>query len=685
MPIQASDIRFVQAQVMDDVPEGGGGPTGNLVPDGADNALLSDVSELDRVQGRMNFRKVVLTVRSGDVDTLLGPNVIIDRPPEDPNISIVLFRTGELFDRRADAIARLEAYLNKGPSYAGVLYGNHLAGQRTLLLYQKTDDLPAIDSTMALTKREGYSDEVVEYVRIIEASSELREFEDSSGKFTRYIVTLKLLTPLEHDFAGFDVSRFEITQDQLALKTKPSDTVVADAARYQGVSALEEDGHIGDFTIKVVSPFAQLVPSSQVEVPIPDARTNQLADAAVGSGGTVVQTFNALFTPTQGLFIGGGFAPGSLQITDGTITLEDVGGRLMNAGTQVGTVDVENGVASLNSPVFGTAPLALTVTYDPAGTPQAVNQSMGFAITAENRSTSYVRTIEPPPVPGTLALSYRSGGRWYVLKDDGSGAMRGSSSAFGIGNLNLSTGTWAASLGALPDVGSSILLTWVQPDAARDADALTLDNDGRLYWAFNTSGASSLEPGSKSIEPGGLSISWPHESGTGTRTATDDGEGNLIGDATGTVYYARGAMRISPNVLPAPGTTFTVTLASAAKSAASLTLAGGSGSVGMTGVTPGSVSMTVTAQLKWRYLAGAWQSHGAPQAFLVTDDGAGGLRLHVNDELVPCGTFNYAAGTFALTGNLALPQPVVAAILAWDNVYMARESANLSWYTLVAG
>ena len=34
MPIQEQNIQFVESQVMDDVPEGGGAATGRVIPDG---------------------------------------------------------------------------------------------------------------------------------------------------------------------------------------------------------------------------------------------------------------------------------------------------------------------------------------------------------------------------------------------------------------------------------------------------------------------------------------------------------------------------------------------------------------------------------------------------------------------------------------------------------------------------
>lgn len=656
MTIQQGDIKLKATQVMQDVPEGGGAPTSVVIPDGTSNAVYPDVSETDRALGRVNLRKVVVHVDSPGTEDYLGANAVVSRQPSDPNISITAFSTGDLFDTRKSAVARMEAYLFTGPQYQGYLFGNHIAGQSTLLLFQKTDALPGIGDTLVLTKREGYPDEHTQYVRVTEASAVLTTFEDDRGTYTRYVVTLKLQGTLDADYPGHDVSRFEITKAALAAATKISSTVVADAARYYGSTVSQESGSVGQYSLKCESIFAQLVPSSQIESPIADARTNQTSAAAAPSGQTITQTVNGLFTTTQNLFFGGTSAPGTVLISAGGVTVIDSGGRLMSAGTQVGTIDYDNGVGALTTNVFGTVAQVFTIVYDPGATPAAVNQSQGFVVTAANRALNYVRTIQPAPQRGTLAVSYMSQGRWYVLREQGDGALRGQESGYGAGNLNFTTGTVSVTLGALPDVGSAIIYTWVDPTASRGTDALQLDNDGKLYWPFNTAGASSLESGPKAIEPHGLSITW--DDNGATRVATDDGAGRLIGDATGSVNYARGVYRLTPNELPAPGTPIQSTLATRAVTQADVSATGGIIELGVSDVEPGSVALTIPCALTGTYLvtpAVLWETTER----LVTDDGAGAMQLHVGDYLVTVGSINYATGRITLASSTDLPAPAV--------------------------
>lgn len=128
MTINAADLKLVKSQVMDDVPEGGGAPTNTEIIDGASNEIFPDVSEFDRAGGRVKLRKVAVRVDTPNRDMFQGANVIVAEPPDDPNISATLFNTGNYFDRRADAVSRIESYLSIGVQYAGYLYGNHIAG-----------------------------------------------------------------------------------------------------------------------------------------------------------------------------------------------------------------------------------------------------------------------------------------------------------------------------------------------------------------------------------------------------------------------------------------------------------------------------------------------------------------------------------------------------------------------------
>lgn len=680
MAIVSADIKILESKSMLDVAEGGGGPTGNEVPDGVSNAVFPDVSELDRTLGRVNLRQLHLAVLSADQETFMGSNVIVSRPPDDPNVSITLFKTGESFDKRTDAVSRLESYLFKGAQYPGDLFNNHIAGMKSVTVFQRTDVVRAIGETIVLTKREGYPDEVIQYVRIEDVSVALRTFEDSQGLYTRYEVTYEITDPLRYDFPGFDITRYEITKAQRALATGVATTVVADAASYAGVVPLAQDASIGDFTIKAESIYTQLVPSAQIETPLADLRTNQLASAVVATGSPLVQTLNGLFTTTQTLAIGGGIVPGTLSLVRSGITLTDQGGRLFNAADQVGTVDYANGVLLLTINVFGTGSGSHIVTYTPGEAPVQVPMTQGFEITVSNRSLNYVRTISPPPVKGSVSIDYRVQDRWYTLRDDGSGALRGTDSAYGAGMVNYTTGTVTLTLGYLPDVDSSLIWQWVPPENEKSNSMLALDNDGDFYFPMNTDGDMSLSPGSKAITPGALTLTWSH---SGAKSATDDGEGNLTGDARGTVNYSDGTVKFSPLVLPPPGTQINLAVAAGkAKTTASTSLAD-AGSVmtltfGVSNITPGTVWITLQGVLKYTKTGFAQADWGGPRNLVLADLFADGdLYLLDREGSLLVGEIDYASGTGTVNKSLSVPDANARNMVLFDNIYRSITVPNL--------
>lgn len=645
MPILSGDIKLVASQTMDDVPEGGGAPTATVITDGTSNAIFPDISELDRAGGRVNLRKLHVSVQTQDTDTYLGSNIIVSDPPADPNISVTLFTTGSTFDRRTDAATRIESYLNRGPMWPGILFENHIAGQRSIqLLQDPSTPLPAVGQTLALVQFEGLGNEIAQYIRTTAVESINRTYYDSSGSpFEKAVVTLGISDALRTDLAGNPASKALTLLPGAALVR---DTVVADAGTYAGVTPLAVAADLGDFTVQAASIFTQLVPSAQTETPILDVRTNALGTALVPTGAPVVQTLSMGFTTSTAMYVGGAIHPGSLSVVRDGITLTDAGGLLLSAGAEVGQVDYDNAILTLSANVWGTAAGTHTVTFVPAAAPELITDQRAIRITAESRALNYAFVMEDVPTPRSLSVSYLAQGRWYVLRDAGAGKLAGSSSAYGVGTLSYTTGSVQITLGALPDVGSSIIVQSFSQASTVAASNTLLANNASAYVAVNSDGLLSEEKGSKPYARSSVTITW------GAFTATDNGAGQLTGDASGSVDYAGGIIRLSPTVLPAPGTLFTVaTQVGTGVTAAAVTLP--TGTLGATNITPGSVRFTIDAAITYTAPSGYTLTFTQRTATLtVTDNGAGSLQWRNDGVLVPnAGSINYTTGAIIFTGG----------------------------------
>ena len=654
MPIQTGDVKLLKSAVMSDAPEGGGAPTGEAIPDGVSNAMFPDISQLDRAIGRVNLRKITLGVRTDDTDTYFGANVIVADPPKDPRVSVTLFRTGQAFDTRKQAVQRVEAYLNKGPEWAGYLYESHIQGQPVIQILQRvTEALPVVGQTLVIVQNEGAANQIEQYVRATRVSSVVRTFTDANGAdYQAAIVTMELSDKLRTDFAGSPASRF-FTRNATGAKIR--DTVVADAGSYVGVSPLARAAGIGDFSVVARAIYTQLVPSAQSETPIPAGIP--YAAAALPAAGSEEVTFVTTQTwdNTNALTLPGGCLPGSLKVRVGSGgQFTDVAGALMSGAQQVGAVDYANGIVLSTT---GSYAGSKTISYRPAAYMQRVPQSSEIAITAESRSQSYVGFIAPKAARGTLSFSYLAQGRWYVLSDAGDGALRGIDSSYGAGTYNAETGAYVVTCGVLPDVGSSIIIQWgvpTQETVHPAADLLISQTIGLPL------------PAGQALYPGAFDITWMD--GQTQRTATANAAWQLQGDATGEVRVGRSEVLFAPKLMPPIGTVLDVTVDTAAAQEVNLAHPSRNGQ-GRLVVAAGQGSLVPFAvEVEWNTLTdqsvlGTYTREQLTEmgvslvdpTQIARDDGQGKLVLGG----AQIGTVDYAAGSieFQPDVSIRIPKP----------------------------
>lgn len=631
MPIQEQNIVFVKSQVMDDVPEGGGAATGTVIPDGTMNNVFEDISDLDRAMGRFNLRKIFLAVRTLSTDLYGGAKTVVTELPTDPALAYTLFTTNDPFDTRADAVARVEAYLYKGPMWPGALNENHIVGMRAISLIQNVNtELPPIGKTLCLVEDEGLSSEKEQYVRVIAVEAVETTFEDDKGTYTRWIIRCDLSDALRFDFDGHTVNRYN--SYVYTGKTRVRDTTVADATRYFGSQKVVEDAFIGDLTIKAASIYTQLVPSAQTETPLVNQTLNGALAALVASRATPL-TNNVgplVIAPNKKLVLPTGVMPNSVSCPIGTGLFSDDGqGNALYGGTVVGNWNYATGECQL----YGNSPTESgngAVTYIPAAPAAQQAHTRTNTVTAENRRLNWIETLSPIPAPGVLTIAYMTLGNWYVLSDDGTGAISGSDPTYGAGTISFVTGDAAITLGALPDVGSQILWVWASG----------------VHYAIRA-GDTAIQPPvipfslGETVAPGSASINWL--SGGLTKTATVAASGVISGDGTGRLVHGTGEVALTPTAIPDPNSLITIDydqLTGVTESiTASVDGAGqGTFSLGTTPIEPGSVSLAFT----YAYYEG-FSTHS--RQVTVKDDAAGNLTGDVSGVT---GTINYSNGAVTL-------------------------------------
>jgi hypothetical protein len=666
MAILSGDIKLLASAVMADVPEGGGGPTATVIADGVENAIFPDISELDRAGGRVSLRKTFVAVQTDDTSVYFGANVVVSTPPIDPNTSITLFARDEVFDTRATAQARVEAYLNRGPVWPGYLYEQHIAGQRVIQLFQRPgSEIPPVGHTLVLIAHEGDTNEVEQYVRAIAVSTVTRTFTTADGtEYKADIVSVSLSDALRTDFAGSPARDDFARVDTSALVR---DTVVADAGTYVGCVPLSAAAVSGDATLSIGSIYTQLVPSAQTETPIASALPYSAAALPVAGAAPVTYTTSEAWSPTSALYLPGGCLPGSLTITMGSTITSDSAGLLKSAGAEIGRIDYANGLLTLHDYDMSESK---TIVYTPAAQIMRTPLSTEIPVTQETRSMSYVGLLAPTPATGTLSLSYRAQGRWYVLSDDGSGALRGLDASYGAGTCS-NSGQFVVTLGALPDVGSSVVVTWGAVTQETAHPAATLKAAQSIALA---------PPAGTTMQPGTLRLTW-QDAGS-TRLATASTAGVLSGHATGSVSVARATVDFTPTTLPAVGTQITAEYTAGPKheDAFAHPSRNAAGKVPVTAtvgsITPGSLEVewgTLTdVSVLGTYTGGQLEEMGVswvdPTQY-ARDDGAG----NVLRDGVAIGTVNYTTGSVIFNPDavIKIPKPKYASV----NI----ETSNSKW------
>lgn len=650
--ITQGSLLLLKTQVMADVPEGGGAVTGDVIADGGSNTIFPDISDLDRAIGAAKLRQIAVAVRTLGNPVYMGANLIIAQPPADPRVSVTLF-AARPFERRSEAVKRVENYLTTGPEWAGYLLENHLQNQRAVQIFQRENsEPPLIGQTLVLTQNEGLSTEKQQYVRVISASSVVREFTDEEGKdYKARVVTCEISDALRSDFTGSPPSR-KFTRATTATKIRES--TVADAGTYASARPLAQAAELGDFGVQVESIFTQLVPTAQVETPIAFALPYASAGMPVPGVAPVQYTASHTWSNTVNLSLPGGCLPGSLSIQADGIVIFDAAGLLKTASGTIGTVDYPSGTLSLNE---GSIAGNKVVQYTPAAQVFRAPQSTEIQITAQSRSLSYAGTINPIAQPTTLTVRYRAQGRWYALSEGGDGVIRGTDASYGVGTYNPSTGAYILTLGALPDVGTSLVFTWNVPTQETQQPTTSL----------KASQAITLSPpAGNAVQPGSLTVTWEYG---GTQTATASAAGVLSGAATGTVSVARNLLEFAPNTLPAVGTQITVAYVAGPKQEDSFAHPSrdGQGKVPVAAtlgaIEPGSLEVewntftdeAVLGAYTRDQLAEMGVGFQVDPTQIARDDGAGNLKL--NGATI--GTVNYTTGAvlFNPDVSISIPRP----------------------------
>ncbi|WP_087546726.1 hypothetical protein [Acinetobacter sp. WCHA39] len=542
MPIETNNLVLYKSERLTDTSDGGGKYSGQVVEDGISNNLFLDVSELNRAVGNVSMRKIFPAVNNNDTDALMGSTVFISKNPDDPNVSALLFSTRSHTDTRDSAKNRLENYLAKGAQAVGSLLDTAYSGMKSIqVAMSKNESENSIGDTIVLVANEGLPTEITQFIRLTDVLTKAAYVRVNNADVEYKIATYSFQDALSRDFIG-------VSATQWYNNTKPAttlrETVVADSGKYCASVKLNNDVSVGSFTVEASSIFSQLIPSNQTETPLLDLNAlSENVALVAGNSGTISVQYTTNVNNNQSLYIGSSVFPGSITFSLFGQSIVDSGGVLRTlSGTQVGTIDYQTGHIVWTNAI-GTGTVSISLTFMPAAMPTQPFESYALPVTANNQGTNWTGVLLPIPAPGALSISYMAQGKFYTLKDNGTGRLVGASDSVGSGSINYTTGTWLLTTGALPDVGTPILLLWGTPIATFARANLPV-----------LPAAIEFDLGQVAIAASSVSVTWLLDGVS--KTASSNAQGQFTGDATGSINYATGVGKLIPNKLPQKNTAF---------------------------------------------------------------------------------------------------------------------------------
>lgn len=512
MAIESQDIKLMASERLTDNEDGGGRMSAIEVVDGVVNNAFPDISRLDRAYGRVNLRKVYASVETDDTAVFYGSHAIITDTPLDPKVSVLMFSTKSFTDERDAAKNHIENYLGLSIRTNYVLFGNQLAGQRTIVVYSDVQaKKPQTGDVFVLRveNAQGNLTGAEQYIRVTKVASETRQFTDDRGDFQKVVHTLSLSDALTSSFTGVNYP----IRGNVTPATYIRETQVTDAAKYYGVTALDENAAQGDFSIKANTIFGQLVPSATVETPIVEAFATPSAENIIACG--AAYSINVDIDSDTVRF-GRPVLQGSVELG----AYRDNGSGLIvdSSDNEKGFIDYATGIVTGLSGLSGNQVFTAIPAVALRDSMITDSDDIGFI----NIGYNYIKNLYPLPSKGTVFVDYLSQGKWYRLVDDGAGNL--SDDFGGAGTVDYSTGSVLITTGALPDADTKIIWSWATHGGFTKDVAPTDEIKVAYEYVIG-----------EIIEAGTVEIEWV--SGGQTKTATDDGAGNITGDATGTVLY----------------------------------------------------------------------------------------------------------------------------------------------------
>jgi hypothetical protein len=491
MPLQSGDIRFALPASTAQQDIGGGPPTSQLVPDGSSNPFLPDISEDARTGGLVEIVHLHGVLRNTDTDALLGANIIVAEPPDDPNVAITLLKSPGTFARRPDLVKMLEATSTPGGEFTGYLWENHTAGTRGVLILQRPGvEPPSVNTTLYLVYDEGLITERFDYVRVrrVTVTQEIATTADGAGNpvdFPIQVANCELFSELDFDFPGSPASRF---YSRVANKTKVRRVNFSDAGTFYSAARLTAAVEPTDMAVNVGSIYVQLVPNTKTETPLINQMPGGLRTVDLVDNLGTLQVTAA--SHTQRLLLDevtNGFAhtfklvpspaPGSIAISyvaaESWQAFYDDGAGNFGDGPGGGTVQYPTGDVAISVDSLPDYNTYIIATW--ADTASFVNLVPGSAIALTTEPPEFELDFFPGSNVNAATVEWVSGGVAKTATANAAGVLSGDAAGLLVSAL----GKGFVRPAAMPDPGTNFTISYAsRPAVTESFSGVSVDAGG---------------------------------------------------------------------------------------------------------------------------------------------------------------------------------------------------------------
>ena len=589
-----SDVKLYKSEDQTDTATGGGRISSNVVESGVVNNLFANISRVDRLQGRIQPKKVFQKIDSINTGVYSGAHIIVRDMPLDENVSVLMFDTDDHNDNLPDIVEYMENYYQASTPVgnAGLEYAVS-EGDRQLVFkirhYEYTPEYNRVGKLVYLKKID------VKYA-FNATVGDLLLLDDGAGA-TEHIHIQEMERVTEH-LDGADEKHYYTVEYIIVTLSAgllnawiegvvPYRTLKNSAWKAYGAMMLADDAAEGDTVISLASTKSRIAPVISRTIAVADQAffgpPTMAADASVGADGIEwtmeqaeeINTSEALPAVAgkasyTHVLANKPLKASSLEIwyraNLGWLVITETDGTLSGDGS--GSVS-EDGVVtfSLSEPADPETSIMLyyTRSHNLAGfenisltSPDITYQQTQVAVASETETIT--GTIADAPVQaGYVRLFMDEGSGWEVFgTDGGAGVLTGDN--INACEINYYTGEWSLTFQSFYTAGVVLKWEYVPLNTASNQETGYTGD-----YAGAKSGSIVIDLEKNKIGPGSLNLSLQaryfyttthsvlgytyRRLGIQEIAVTDDGAGSLSGTgdgtATGEINYQTGLANVS--------------------------------------------------------------------------------------------------------------------------------------------